>query len=244
MSITASTSTTCPTWCEQHTTEEGITYHEANVIGDGWDLILTHDDTEGSSVSAGLKRDPLPPSEAFALGVALIEAATTIGQVEAEQETPATDTSAPFASVLASELRRGGWNLSILSPGDDLRQTDPTFDDERPVQRYSTRTEAIAREIIEPLLEYRHDHDVEAIAREVLGDYSQGYACMVDAPTFWAIVERHASITVPTTERVRRTYAYGEDSTLEGFKAAGEAFDAWLAAHDAELLASSRTAGA
>lgn len=109
--------------------------------------------------------------------------------------------------------------------------------------RYTTRTEAIEREILTALGEHAADHDVEAIAREVLGDYEQGFACIVDAPTFWAIVEHHARDThpavphdVPTTERVRRTYAYGDSPTPQGFRAAGEAFDAWLAAHDAELL--------
>lgn len=57
---------------------------------------------------------------------------------------------------------------------------------------YSTRTEAVQREIIEPLGNHAGDHDVEGIAEEVLGGYAEGFACTVDPETFWSIVERHA----------------------------------------------------
>lgn len=68
----------------------------------------------------------------------------------------------------------------------------PADDDAQRVRRYSTRQEAIEREVVEPLGDYADGHDVEAIAAAVLGDYRQGYACTVDAPTFWGIVERNA----------------------------------------------------
>ena len=63
---------------------------------------------------------------------------------------------------------------------------------------YTTRAEAIQREIIDPIeasgevADARAAYDVEAIADEVLGDYAQGYACLVDADSFWWVVERHA----------------------------------------------------
>ena len=68
---------------------------------------------------------------------------------------------------------------------------------------YATRDEAIEREIVEPILagavESIEEYDVPAIAAEVLGDYGQGYACLVTAEEFWAIVERHARPTVTVT---------------------------------------------
>lgn len=60
--------------------------------------------------------------------------------------------------------------------------------------RYTTRTEAIAREIVEPIEvgpTSADEFDIEAIADEVLGTYEQGYACLVDADDFWAAVARH-----------------------------------------------------
>jgi hypothetical protein len=63
---------------------------------------------------------------------------------------------------------------------------------------YTTRDEAIQREIIDPIeasgevTDARAEYDIEAIADEVLGDYAAGYAPKVDADEFWAIVERHA----------------------------------------------------
>jgi len=65
-------------------------------------------------------------------------------------------------------------------------------------QTYATRAEAIEREIIEPIeasgevRDARAEFDIDAIAAEVLGDYADGYACLVDADEFWRIVERHA----------------------------------------------------
>jgi hypothetical protein len=57
---------------------------------------------------------------------------------------------------------------------------------------YATRDEAIYREITEALGELAADHDVDAIADEVLGNYAQGYALQVDVDEFWTIVANHA----------------------------------------------------
>ena len=63
---------------------------------------------------------------------------------------------------------------------------------------YTTRDEAIEREIIDPIeasgevTDARAEFDIDAIADEVLGDYSEGYACRVDDDRFWAAVEAHA----------------------------------------------------
>lgn len=62
--------------------------------------------------------------------------------------------------------------------------------------RYTTRDEAIGREIVEPIEasgEARADeYDIEAIADSVLGDHEQGYACQVDEDEFWSLVKQHA----------------------------------------------------
>lgn len=65
---------------------------------------------------------------------------------------------------------------------------------------YTTRGEAIQREIVEPIeasgeiTDARVEFDVDAIADEVLGDHEQGYACLVDVDEFWRIVERHERV--------------------------------------------------
>lgn len=64
---------------------------------------------------------------------------------------------------------------------------------------FTTRDEAIQRVIIDPIEAAGEDvvadawaeYDIEAIADEVLGDYEQGYSCIVDAAEFWRIVEQH-----------------------------------------------------
>lgn len=61
-------------------------------------------------------------------------------------------------------------------------------------RQYSTRNEAIQREIVEPIEagEARADEfDIEAIADAVLGDYSDGYACTVTDDEFWVIAAAH-----------------------------------------------------
>jgi predicted Zn-ribbon and HTH transcriptional regulator len=61
--------------------------------------------------------------------------------------------------------------------------------------RYVTRKEAIDREIVEPIEagEATADqYDIDAIADAVLGDYEQGFACIVDHDEFWIAVERYA----------------------------------------------------
>ncbi|MDO5619309.1 hypothetical protein [Kocuria sp.] len=62
---------------------------------------------------------------------------------------------------------------------------------------YTTRTEAIDREIIEALEagaveDARAEYDVDAIADDVLGGHEDGYALMVSEADFWTIVERYA----------------------------------------------------
>nr|DAU28039.1 MAG TPA: hypothetical protein [Caudoviricetes sp.] len=56
---------------------------------------------------------------------------------------------------------------------------------------YTTRTEAIEREIIEVISAgdaNANDYNVEAIADLVIGDYEDGYALKVDESDFWSIV--------------------------------------------------------
>jgi hypothetical protein len=59
-------------------------------------------------------------------------------------------------------------------------------------QQFTTRQDAIQTLILDALGTEADAHDVESIADEVLGDYSQGYAQQVDVDTFWEIVSRHA----------------------------------------------------
>ena len=56
---------------------------------------------------------------------------------------------------------------------------------------YNTRTEAIAREIIEPIEAgdaKASEYDIDAIADRVLGGHADGYALKVTEEEFWDIV--------------------------------------------------------
>ena len=56
---------------------------------------------------------------------------------------------------------------------------------------YTTRTEAIGREIIEPIeagAATAEEFDIDAIADHVLDDYEGGFACRVEHDEFWRIV--------------------------------------------------------
>lgn len=60
---------------------------------------------------------------------------------------------------------------------------------------YSTRDEAVLREIVEPIEAGEataDEYDIDAIADAVLGDYSQGFALIVNDETFWHIVAENA----------------------------------------------------
>lgn len=60
---------------------------------------------------------------------------------------------------------------------------------------YTTHDEAVQREIIEPLGEFADEHDIDAIADEVLTTTGEGvdYRWTIDEDAdFWAIVEKHA----------------------------------------------------
>lgn len=64
---------------------------------------------------------------------------------------------------------------------------------------YTTRTEAIDREIIEPIeaagspvQDAAAEYNIDAIADAVLDDHAHGYACKVTAEQFWEIVAAHA----------------------------------------------------
>jgi hypothetical protein len=56
---------------------------------------------------------------------------------------------------------------------------------------YTTRNEAIRREIIEAIESdgaHSDQYDIDAIADRVLGDYEEGYALTVGIDEFWGIV--------------------------------------------------------
>nr|DAK22148.1 MAG TPA: hypothetical protein [Caudoviricetes sp.] len=56
---------------------------------------------------------------------------------------------------------------------------------------YTTREEAIEREIIEVIEAgdaTSDEYNIDAIADAVIGDYEDGYALKVDEATFWGIV--------------------------------------------------------
>jgi len=63
---------------------------------------------------------------------------------------------------------------------------------------YTTRDEAIYREIVVPIEanevvgDAYAEYDIEAIADQVLGGYAEGYAPQVDDDGFWAIVADNA----------------------------------------------------
>ena len=59
---------------------------------------------------------------------------------------------------------------------------------------YTTLTDAIAREIIEPLTASGYpvtDWDTDAIAEKVLGGPADGYALQVTDAEFWETVAQH-----------------------------------------------------
>lgn len=60
---------------------------------------------------------------------------------------------------------------------------------------YTTRNEAVQREIIEPLSEYANEHDIDAIADAVLTTTGEGidyrYTLREDVD-FWDVVAQHA----------------------------------------------------
>ena len=56
---------------------------------------------------------------------------------------------------------------------------------------YTTKNEAITREIIEPLGEYANEHDVDTIADELIIAGDNGFHLDEDAD-FWGIVAANA----------------------------------------------------
>lgn len=56
---------------------------------------------------------------------------------------------------------------------------------------YETRTDAIAREIIEPLAGHVASIDVEAIANRIVERTERGYVCTVEPDEFWQLVGEH-----------------------------------------------------
>lgn len=93
---------------------------------------------------------------------------------------------------------------AVLGPytDEDLTQMsygDPAeFGAEPP--RFSTKDEAMEIMILKPLGEHAQTHDVDAIAKEVLGEYEDGYAMKVSDEDFWKVVEKHA-LDVPDDRR-------------------------------------------
>lgn len=75
---------------------------------------------------------------------------------------------------------------------------------------YTTRDEAIQREIVDPILAGEVDsvdeYDVEAIASQVLGSFGDGFACVATHDEFWSIVQANAQ-----TQKCRTC---GEDVTV------------------------------
>lgn len=59
---------------------------------------------------------------------------------------------------------------------------------------YTTRTEAIEREVIAPLGEHADQHDIDAIIDKVIAFdlWNHDYYCKVNAEEFWAIAKTHA----------------------------------------------------
>lgn len=56
---------------------------------------------------------------------------------------------------------------------------------------YTTRNEAVQCEIIEPLGEWAEEHNIDAIADQLIQATDDGFTIDQDAD-FWAIVEKHA----------------------------------------------------
>lgn len=66
------------------------------------------------------------------------------------------------------------------------------------MRKYTTRTEAVQAEIIDPIeaggaVEDAYaEYDIDAIEDQVLADHLSGYALKVSVEEFWKIVEDHA----------------------------------------------------
>ncbi|MDK8469864.1 hypothetical protein [Corynebacterium accolens] len=56
---------------------------------------------------------------------------------------------------------------------------------------YTTRNEAIQREIIEPLGEWAEEHNIDAIADELITATDTGFH-IDEAKDFWAVVSNNA----------------------------------------------------
>lgn len=55
---------------------------------------------------------------------------------------------------------------------------------------YTTRNEAVQREIIEPLGEYAQEHNIDAIADELIVTTATGFH-IDEAKDFWAVVSNN-----------------------------------------------------
>lgn len=74
-------------------------------------------------------------------------------------------------------------------------------------QTYSTLSEAIYREIVEPIeagdvQDAYAEFDIDAIQERVLGNYGDGFACKVTPEEFWEIVEVN-TLTLGTPVKIR-----------------------------------------
>jgi hypothetical protein len=78
--------------------------------------------------------------------------------------------------------------------GNDVASREQQAKESKMAQTYSTLSEAVYREIVEPIeagdVEDAYaDYDIDAITEQVLGDYGDGYTCKVTPEEFWGIVE-------------------------------------------------------
>lgn len=53
---------------------------------------------------------------------------------------------------------------------------------------YETRNEAVQREIIEPLGEWANEHNIDAIADQLIKAEDDGFTIDPDSNYFWAVV--------------------------------------------------------
>lgn len=91
------------------------------------------------------------------------------------------------------------WLIRVQSElADEIRASRREGERDMNTTTFATRDEAIQRVIVDPIeasgeiADARTGFDIDAIAAEVLGDYEQGYTCLVDSDEFWRVVERHA----------------------------------------------------
>lgn len=81
--------------------------------------------------------------------------------------------------------------LADYRPGEETHHESQRGHEPLPRAYYTSRQEAIAREVADRLGSLVDDYNIEAIADDVLGDSDEGYAMLHNTETFWEMASVH-----------------------------------------------------